>query len=219
MLVALGKAYQARGKRRAAAETFKATVAYYKRLTRSEIASLEMPAVAAVAESHFHLAAPAIRASKSITFRGSQAKQKKATSKKLQAVIKLKGILNEVIQYNHPRWAIAAFYALGDAYEDFANSIERAEVPSTIREGALGERYRAELTVEANKLRSRRAIVAYKNAVKIAQVQKSFHTWSEKALRALFRLSGRDWSLTEHRLRSGATGMSRPMPEFRRDPN
>lgn len=218
VLGAMGKAYKANDKGKDATATFEKTVSTYRSLNPKQVAALDMPAIASVAEAHFNLGSAVLRSAKRIKLEGNEAKIKKLTQKKLKAINETKRIFNAVIGYNHPGWAIAGFFALGTAYENLADTIENSEIPRKIRRMQdVVDEYKAALSEQAEKIRNVRAIPAYQNALKIARVQNWFNEWSEKAENALARIDLKDTSIKEYRLRPVATGANRAIPNFYQD--
>jgi len=218
VLGALGNAYKAANKPKDAAKTFEQTVNVYKSLSKKDIGTLDMPAIAAAAEAHFNMGSEVLKQAKRIKLEGSEKKIKKLTTKKLKAIGETKKLFNAVINYNHPGWAIAGFFALGSAYENLADTIENSAVPRKIRHMIeVVEEYKAELTAQAEKIRNTAAIPAYQNALKIARVQNWFNEWSEKAEQSLARIDLKDTSIKEYRLRPVATGANRAIPSFYQD--
>lgn len=216
VLGALGTAFKAESKRKDAAETFKRTVKFYRNLSETEAASLDMRSVAAVAEASFNLGTTALRAAKRIKIEGNGKRIEKLTSRKLRAMDRTKKLFNEVIQYNHPGWAIAGFFSLGDAYENLAEAIENSPVPRELRRHTpeVLEEYKTAVAEQCGKIRAVRAIPAYKNGLRIARRQKWFNVWSQKAEQALARLDFRDTAIKEYRLRPGAVRANGATPMF-----
>ena len=218
VLGALGRAYKKLNKAKDAKATFQQTVSFFKSLNKKQVAKLDMPAIASAAEAHFNLGSTVLRTAKRIKLEGNEKKIKKLTTKKLKAINETKNLFNAVINYNHPGWAIAGFFALGSAYENLADTIENSQVPRKIRHMIeVVEEYKAELTAQAEKIRNTAAIPAYQNALKIARNQNWFNEWSEKAEQALARIDLKDTSIKEYRLRPIATGANRAIPTFYQD--
>ncbi len=197
-----GKAFQGDRKFRDSRKAFQDTVAYFKTLAEKDLQDLTMPAISAVAESHFNIGETSLRKAKKIKLdSGSGKKMKKALTAKLSEMTKTKTVYEQVIAYNHPGWMIAASTQLGSAYQNLADAVENAPIPRKIRHlDEVVEQYLQDMSERAKNIRSR-AVASYKQALDVAKRERWFNEYSERAETAIAQLDLTDLSIKEFRVR------------------
>jgi tetratricopeptide (TPR) repeat protein len=189
-------------KSKEALQAFQETVDVFRALEDRFKQDLDMPAISAVAESHFNLGEVNLQAARQIKLEGkTDAIVKKAVGDKLTIMGKVKSTYEQVIAYGHPGWVIAASTQLGLAYQDLADAIENTPVPASLRNFPEAEdTYRQEMAERSTQIREQ-ALINYRRALETARRDRWFNDYSEKAERAIAQLDLEDKSVKEFRLR------------------
>ncbi len=202
-------------KTREALAAFNETVAVFGAMEERNVQNLDMPAIAAVAESHFQLGEVELQRARAIKLDSRSDKAiKKALEEKLQILAKVKSTYEKVIAYNHPGWVIAASHQLGLAYEDLADAVENSPDPASIRNlPDVISAYRQEMTDQATQMRQV-ALFNFRRALDTAREYRWFNEYSEKAERAVARLDLTDLSVKEVRLRPNQLTPNAGVPRF-----
>lgn len=197
-----GIALKQQRKSKEALQAFQETVDVFRALEDRFKQDLDMPAISAVAESHFNLGEVNLQAARQIKLEGkTDAIVKKAVGDKLTIMGKVKSTYEQVIAYGHPGWVIAASTQLGLAYQDLADAIENTPVPASLRNFPEAEdTYRQEMAERSTQIREQ-ALINYRRALETARRDRWFNDYSEKAERAIAQLDLEDKSVKEFRLR------------------
>jgi len=202
-------------KTRDALDAFNATVAAFNALEERNVQNLDMPAIAAVAESHFQLGEVELQRARAIKLDSRSDKAiKAALEAKLEILAKVKATYEKVIAYNHPGWVIAASHQLGLAYEDLADAVENSPDPASIRNSEeILSAYRQEMTDQATQMRQV-ALFNYRRALDTAREYRWFNNYSEKAELAVAKLDLTDLSVKEFRVRPIQLTPNAGIPRF-----
>jgi len=210
-----GLALNAQRKPRDARQSFEATVAYFNSLEERNVQSLDLTAIAAVAESHFQLGEVELQRARAIKLDSRSDKAiRKALEEKLEILARVKSTYEKVIAYNHPGWVIAASAQLGLAYEDLADAVENSPDPASIRHlDDVISAYRQEMSDQATQMRQL-ALFNYQRALGTAREFRWFNDYSERAERAVARLDLTDLSVKEYRLRPEQLTPNAGSPRF-----
>lgn len=206
---AMGKAFIDLKNERRAREAFKAAVDYFETLTVEQRGSLGLTAISALAESHFHLGAHLLAQVKAVKLSGTDKQLGKAIKKKKGLLKATSAIFQRVIAYKHPGWQTAAYAQLGEAYSDFADRLENADVPKALRKDFdLEEAFRQRMMDVAETVRAS-ALAAYRRATKVAHEKHWYNAYSQQAQEAIARLDLMDKSVKEFRVAPVHTGPNR----------
>lgn len=194
---------------------FDETVAAFKELKESDILDLDLDAVAAVAEAHFHLGERLLRDARRVKLDSPSDKvMAKAIEEKMTLMASAKTTYDQVIAYGHPGWEIAAWNQLGLAYQDLAEAVENATVPRTIRHlPEVVDRWHQDMAERAKTIRDS-AIRAYRSALEVARRERWFNAYAESAEAALAQLDLTDQSTKEYRLRPTHLKANSAHPSF-----
>ena len=211
----LGLAYQAKGNMKKARRAFADTVDYFNTIPDNVLQDLKMPAISAIAESHFYLGDASLKQARRLKFKSSSDKAiKKTVAKKLTLLNETKTIYEKVIAYGHPGWTIAASSQLGLAFRDLADKMEDMPTPKSLRNNfEAEEQFRQQMSDQTGSLR-KRAIAAYKDALTVAKRERWFNKYSEAAEAAISELDLTDLSIKEFRLRPDRLNANGGLPAF-----
>ncbi len=189
-------------KMREAAQAFQDTVDTFLKLDERFVRDLDMMGISAIAESHFQLGETELSRARAIKLEGRTDKAvAEAVSQKLAIMSKVKDTYEKVISYGHPGWVIAASAQLASAYEDLADGIENAPIPTSLRNDPEAEDvHRQDMANRALDIRAK-ALENYRRALDTSRKSRWFNEYSEKAERAIARLDLEDTSVKEFRLR------------------
>ncbi len=197
-----GMAFRSLKKHRKALSAFNETVDAFRGLKPTEQENLTLEAISAVAEAHFHIGNDLLRLAKRIKLDSpSDTKMREAITKKMAEMTKAKAIYEQVIAYQHPGWMIAAWTQLGSAYRDLADAVENAAIPRRIRHlPEVVDQWQQDMAERAKVIRQS-AIEAYGKALEVAQRERWFNEYSERAEASIAQLDLTDRSVREFRLR------------------
>lgn len=189
-------------KAKEASQAFQETVNTFQALEERFRRDIDMAGLSAVAESHFQLGEIELQRARAIKLEGRTDKQiKDAVREKLTIMGRVKDTYERVIAYGHPGWVIAASTQLGLAYQDLADAIENAPMPTQLRGDLEAEDYhRQNMAEQSNQIRET-ALVNYRRALDTARETRWFNDYSERAERAIAQLDLEDKSVKEFRLR------------------
>jgi tetratricopeptide (TPR) repeat protein len=202
---------------REAAQAFDETVKTFLALDERFVRDLDMPAVSAIAESHFQLGETELHRARAIKLEGRTDKTvNEAVTQKLAIMGKVKDTYEKVIAYGHPGWVIAASTQLGTAYQDLADAMENAPIPTSLRGIPEAEdAHRQDMAAQAEKIRQT-ALANYRRALDTSRESRWFNEYSEKAERAIAQLDLEDKSVKEFRLRPSKVTPNGGLPLFSR---
>ncbi len=132
--VSLGRYYwekSGRRNRQRALKEFERTLAVFEKLSAEEQKSTK--ARDAAAEAKFMLGEDVFEdmAAMKVDSRNEKELQKRLVKKQEKGAEGI-AIFNQVFDYGRPDWSIAAFYRIGDAYENFANSLRESRCPGRL---------------------------------------------------------------------------------------
>lgn len=217
VLRAKGRALARLGKDKKAKQAFEDTVNYFKGMEDDAVRALQLPAISAVAESHFNLGEGLLARARWVKLKGSEAKMKKAIKQKLTLMNEAKKIYEQVIKYGHPGWMIAAYSQLGLAYRDLARAVENTEVPRKLRRNPDAvEEYKTVMAERAKPIRSK-AIASYAKALSIAREEHWFNKYSQRAENAIAQLDLSDRSIKESRIKPNRVESNSGLPDFKQE--
>ncbi|MDP6943936.1 MAG: tetratricopeptide repeat protein, partial [Myxococcota bacterium] len=217
VLLAQGRAFKRLGKDKKAREAFQETVAYFRTLEDDAVRALQLPAISAVAESHFNLGEGLLSRARWIKLKGNEKKMAKAIKQKLTLMTEAKKVYEQVISYGHPGWMIAAYSQLGLAYRDLANAVEKTQVPKKIRRiPDAVEEFKTLMAEKAKPIRDK-AIGNYAKALSIAREHHWFNKYSQRAENAIAQLDLTDRSIKESRIKPDRVRANSGIPDFKRE--
>lgn len=217
VLRAQGRAYARLGKEKKAKKAFEDTVNYFKSMEDDAVRALQLPAISAVAESHFNLGEGFLARARWVKLKGSDKKLQKAVKQKLSLMNEAKKVYEQVISYGHPGWMIAAYSQLGLAYRDLARAVENVEVPRKLRRiPDAAEEFRTMQAERAKPIRDK-AIASYAKALSIAREEHWFNKYSQRAENAIAQLDLNDRSIKESRIKPDRLRSNSGLPDFKQE--
>jgi TolA-binding protein len=132
---------------------------------------------------------------------------KKHLDKKTDLLVKAQEVYIQVVEYGDPSWATAALYRIGQMFENFANELKNAQVPSELT-AEEQEVYRQELDNYVVSIEDR-AIEAYKIGYQKALELKVYNKYTKLIREALGRMASSEFP-AENEVRSEVKTGDRP---------
>ncbi|MFP4600249.1 MAG: tetratricopeptide repeat protein, partial [Persicimonas sp.] len=130
---------------------------------------------------------------------------------KMRAAEKAQRVLEDVLNFRRPHWAIAALYKIAMQYEDFANTVRHTPPPEKLN-AEQKKTYRGLLEDRAQTIETK-AVFGYKKALDVARDVNWFNSYAKKAAERLTALDPEafpDMSETLGHRRHSGTGFDPP---------
>ncbi len=176
---------KARNAEELATEWFKKAVQAFETLTPEQMQTVTARGLAAVAEAKFAEGEVVLLRYQAVKFTDKNLQE--ATQEKIGILKQAQDIFGAVYGYQHPSWQIAALNRMGMAWEDFADSIENAPVPKTLKNQMQREEYKQFLADQAKPMRDK-AVEMYRKAIETANQEHWYNRFSEEAEQRLAKL-------------------------------
>ncbi|MEZ4272874.1 MAG: tetratricopeptide repeat protein [Myxococcota bacterium] len=190
------KAYEALGKKREAQKYYDLTVKGYQK-------SQDVKSAPYAAEGEFNRLEKQFAAFSAIEFAGSTRKQQKTLATKAKRLKAIEEDYKALLRFKQIDWTLAAFFRIGQLYQNFAESLIRAECPPEIRKAArrmgatsseVCDEYRILLEEKAATLEDK-AVERYEVAVEKGREFQVVNDWTKQTLVALNKLRRKQWPL------------------------
>ncbi len=130
---------------------------------------------------------------------------------KMRAAEKAQRVLEDVLNFRRPHWAIAALYKIARQYEEFANTVRHAPLPEKLN--AEQKKTHHGLLEDKAQTIETKAVFGYKKALDVARDGNWFNSYAKKAAERLTALDPEafpDMSETIGHRRHHGTGFDPP---------